>query len=319
LRIVITGGSGFIGHNLLVYLISKGHQVLNVDKHAPPDDAYKANWYKADVLDVHQFCDAVVKFAPDFMVHLAAKTDLSGKDLAYYDVNIHGVKNVIHVCLQCPELKRVIFASSMLVCKSGYIPENEDDYAPDTIYGESKVHTEKIIKRIGDAHFKWVIVRPTSIWGPWFKTPYRNFFDILLSNRYFRIGKKSSTKTFGYIGNCVKQIESLLFAHEACCYKIYYLGDLPLNIDYWASEIARLAHIRKPIRLPFFLFKILAWLGDVLSVIGVYFPINSFRLKNMTTNNILDTNPIRSITPPPEIGLEVSIKETLVWIKKNQQ
>ena len=73
----------------------------------------------------------------------------------------------MNISIGLNELKKIIIASSMLVCELGYSPKNFNDYKPNTLYGESKVLTEKIVKKFKNS---WTIVRPTSIWGPWFET-----------------------------------------------------------------------------------------------------------------------------------------------------
>ena len=109
-----------------------------------------------------------------------------------------------------PNLKKVIITSSKFVTRNGYQIKNQHDYCPHTKYGESKVETE--IRVWGDEpQCDWCIIRPTSIWGPWFGVPYRNFFDMVMKRMYFHIGKIKCHKTYGYIGNSIYQIEQLLF------------------------------------------------------------------------------------------------------------
>jgi nucleoside-diphosphate-sugar epimerase len=101
----------------------------------------------------------------------------------------------------------------MLVSKVGYQPKHDYDYNPSTIYGESKVITEELI-RVNSLPYEWAILRPTSIWGPWFGEPYRNFFDMMISKKYFHIGDRGCTKTYGFVENAVYQIDSILFANK---------------------------------------------------------------------------------------------------------
>ena len=187
-----------------------------------------------------------------------------------------------------PTLKKVIITSSMLVCQTGYYPKGQFDYSPTTIYGKSKVETEKIVWS-NKPHCDWAIIRPTSIWGPWFGEPYRNFFDMILSKKYFHIGNKGCTKTYGYVGNAIYQIEQILLSQTNDeNNKIFYLGDeKPTNIEEWGNEIAKELGV-KIIKMPFFLIKSAAYLGDILKQIGIKFPMTSFRLKNMTTDNIIN-------------------------------
>ena len=215
-------------------------------------------------------------------------TDLDGKNISDYDSNTVGTKNLIDVLNQTPSVKRVIFTSSMLVCKPGYIPKHSTDYAPSTKYGESKVLMEKIIRE-STHNYEWAIVRPTSIWGPGFSEPYRNFFDMVINKRYFHIGSHSCTKTYGYVENLIYQIDSILSAPiEKIQGNVFYLGDYePTNIRLWANEIATEVGIKIKI-IPFSIIKLAALGGDILKLFGVKFPMTSFRLNNMTTNNVVD-------------------------------
>src|SRR5659263_642945 len=107
---------------------------------------------------------------------------------------------------------------------------------------------------------------------------------MVVNKKYFHIGNKSCTKTYGYIENLVYQIDSILNAPvEKIQGYVFYLGDYePTNIHNWADEIGSELGIK--IRtIPYPLLKIAAFGGDVLKALGVNFPMTSFRLKNMTT------------------------------------
>lgn len=172
------------------------------------------------------------------------------------------------------------------------MPENDDDYYTVNWYGESKKLGELIIKNDTNFPFEWVIIRPTSIWGPWFREPYRNFFGILLTKKYFHIGNKCATKTYGYVGNSVYQIETLLFADKNKVQNhIFYIGDQPpYNIEEWANEIAKEVDI-KIYKAPYFSIKMLALMGDILKkTLNIKFSMTSYRLKNMTTSNTRDVS-----------------------------
>jgi nucleoside-diphosphate-sugar epimerase len=130
-------------------------------------------------------------------VHLGARTDLGEtEDIQGYDANIQGVKNLIDAINATPSVTRVLFASSMLVCKFGYRPQSDNDYCPDTLYGQSKVKTENIIRQT-KLSAEWAIIRPTSIWGPWFAEPYLNFFQMIVAGRFVHPGRKAGNATFG--------------------------------------------------------------------------------------------------------------------------
>ncbi|WP_297645577.1 NAD(P)-dependent oxidoreductase, partial [uncultured Bacteroides sp.] len=267
-----------------------------------------------DILDYEKLRNEITSFSPDYIIHLAARTDLDGRTLEDYNANIVGVENLMKVALELPHLKKILITSSMLVCHTGYYPKNQFDYAPSTLYGESKVKTEEIVWA-NKPQCDWAIIRPTSIWGPWFGVPYRNFFDMVRAHRYFHIGHRGCTKTYGYVGNAVYQIEQILFNETRDeNQKVFYIGDNPpTNIEEWANEIAgELGY--KIMRMPWWLLKLAAWGGDVLKWIGIPFPMTSFRLKNMTTDNIMDLSATYKIAPNPPFSRKEGIKKTLEWL-----
>lgn len=318
-KYLITGGSGFIGTHILAKLCeNKNNTILNIDIHAPKIKSYKSFWKEIDICDKKKLMDAVDAFQPDYVIHLAARTDLNGKSLQEYDANVRGVSNLLDALDKACSLKQAIFASSMYVCHPGYRPKNFEDYAPHTLYGESKVMTEKIIKERSPS-YPWSIIRPTSIWGPYFGEPYNKFFNIVLSHAYFHLGEKACKKTYGYIDNAVYQILSILQADTIHVNRnVFYIGDYaPYDITEWANEIATHENIRIP-TIPFFLFRCAASLGDLLKIVHITFPMTSFRLSNMTTDNIQDLSPIQRIAPELPVNRLAGNDATIKWIKENK-
>lgn len=315
-KILITGGSGFIGTNMLQYF--SGHEVLSIDICAPKLGGHNSFWSCIDILNYAKFREAVLNFNPDYIVHLAARTDLGGSTIEDYQANTVGVENLLRIVRELPNLRKVLITSSMLVCHTGYYPKTQFDYSPTTMYGKSKVETEKLVWA-NKPHCDWAIIRPTSIWGPWFEAPYRNFFNMVISHRYFHVGNKGCTKTYGYIGNAVYQIEQVLFnetLEEE--HKVFYIGDEPpTNIEEWGNEIANELNY-KIIRMPYMVLKCAALCGDLLKKLGIYFPMTSFRLKNMTTNNIIDLTEISRLAPNPPYTRIEGVKQTLNWLKENK-
>lgn len=318
MKIVITGGCGFIGTNLMEHLVhNQIDEILNIDIAEPKISTHKQYWKKCDICDKESLREILENFSPDYVIHLAARTDLNGKELKDYDANMTGVSNLLDVLEGIPNLKRAIFASSMYVCEPGYRPKGFEDYAPHTLYGESKVETEKRVKS-RNPDYTWSIIRPTSIWGPWFGEPYNKFFHIVLNRMYFHMGKRACRKTYGYIDNAIFQILSILKApEEKVMRKVFYLGDYePYDITEWADEIASCTNIKIP-RIPYFFFVVAGWLGDLLKQLGIAFPMTSFRLHNMTTDNVLDLNPIQGIAPNLPVRRVDGTIRTLEWIKSN--
>ena len=316
MKILITGGSGFIGTNLVEKFVKNGYDVLNIDFQKPRNMDFVKYWRNVDITNFADFQLEVKSFNPNYIVHLAARTDLDGFNLNDYSANILGVRNLMEIIKDLKYLKKIIITSSMLVCKVGFKPKDYFDYNPNTFYGESKVLTEKIVFD-NPPKCDWIIIRPTSIWGPWFNIPYRTFFDMVLSNKYFHIGNTICTKTYGYVGNSVYQINMLL-TNETIdkSNKIFYIGDYqPIKISEWANEIAQKSDV-KILKLPYLIIKLAAYFGDILNFFNISFPMTSFRLKNMTTNNIVTLKNTAKICKGLPYTRSEGIDITLKWIAK---
>lgn len=322
-RVFVTGGSGFIGTNVIQLLMDQGNQVINYDIKPPRNDAHRSVWVKGDILDAKTLLDEVEKFNPEYFIHLAARTDLDGKSVAEYSANTDGVTNILEAVSASASLKRVLFTSSRLVCEIGYAPKSDDDYRPTTFYGESKVIGEKLVRASADKiPCTWTIIRPTSIWGPWFDTPYKEFFLSVLNSYYIHPKGRRILKSFGYVGNAAYMIEKMMNCDPLLAHgKTLYLTDYPpIEVKQWADLIATKSGKPLPLELPMFVLKTLAAVGDALKYLGWnHPPLTGFRLNNLITDMVYNTSEVESICGALPYSTADGVDATLAWLKKHQK
>ncbi len=113
-------------------------------------------------------------------------------------------------------------------------------------------------------------------------------------------------------------MQILLASRQSIHRKVFYLGDdPPLNPSEWAMQIAKLAAVAPPRHVPLGVMRLAAKLGDGLGKLGIVAPMTTFRLNNMTTDNIVDLTEIQRVAPSPPYDLHQGIRLTLEWIRRN--
>lgn len=317
-RVLITGVSGFIGRNLAQELSDHDFDVFGCDIAAPavPSENYR----ELNILDGCALRRWVADVAPEYVYHMAARTDLLGKSMDAYVANTDGVRNIIDACIRSRSVKRLILASSRMVCRIDHIPERYDEYSPPNWYGRSKVEGEQIV-RSADTPFEWVMVRPTSIWGPGFGIPYRNFFDQVWAGRYFHQKGNNPLKSFGYVGNTSFQLMALLSASpERVNRKTFYLGDYePLQVREWADYIHECFALAGRVRtVPMPLLRIAARFGDLANYVTRrdMAPLTSFRLTNLVTNMVYpQLTELEAVTGPLPFSWRQGTMRTVEWMQ----
>ncbi len=309
-----------MGTNLVDYCLSARHEVINLDIAPPRNPQHRPYWRQVDILDGEALISETAGFRPSYIVNLAAQTDTSDarKSLEYYAANTRGLGNIVAAAKKTPGVRRLISASSMLVCRPGYLPQNDVDYCPTTLYGESKVLGEQLLRQAEGLPYSWVIVRPTGIWGPWFDAPYRNLFRMIERGLYVHPGRDSVTQSLGFVGNTSCQLDRLLSApvDEVHGRTFYLADDPPLNMRAWTALIQQAFGAPKIREVPVWLLRTAARAGDGLKVLGWKVPpLTTSRLNNMLTGYVFHLDPL--ITEGLPYPLEEAVTITVGWMREN--
>jgi GlcNAc-P-P-Und epimerase len=314
MRMLLTGGSGFIGTNLVDALMESGIEAINLDITPPKKPSQTPYWEKCDILDFELTSRTFERFQPTHVIHLAARTDTLSAHLDDYAANTAGTTNVLRSIKNTSSIQRVIITSSQFVFAPPGLPRNDEDYNPIGAYGMSKVSAEKAIRTAG-LNCVWTITRPTNIWGPWHPRYPSEFWLVLKKGLYFHPGGKSAVRSYGYVKNIIYQMLKIFEAQPALVHeKVYYLGDPPIPLIEWVNGFA-LPITRKPARtIPKWLLETLAASGTLLNRIGIRFPITLSRYRSMTEDYFSPVDKTIKEFGVPPYSLEDGIKETVDWL-----
>jgi GlcNAc-P-P-Und epimerase len=318
MKIFVTGGSGFIGINFIEEALRRGHEVYNYSLDAPANAAQTAFWHKGDILNANAVLLAFHSFHPDWVVHFAARTDCDENTTVEesYRANTDGTQNILDAIKNTPGIQRAIITSSQYVCGPGRMPTSETDYYPHTVYGQSKVITEKLT-RAANLPCCWTMIRPTNIWGPWHERYRNEFWKIAAKGIYFHPGGKPVVRCYGYVGNVVAQIFKILeLPEEKVNGKTVYVGDAPGDIYFWADGFCRALARKKAPRIPRCIIYVMGMIGDVITKItGKRFAITTSRYQSMTTDYVTPMEETFLLLGPPPYRLEDGIEKTAKWFQ----
>jgi nucleoside-diphosphate-sugar epimerase len=216
-------------------------------------------------------------------------------------------------------VRSVVFTSSLLVCRNGYVPKNDQDFCPPNLYGESKVEGERLIRAAGDLPFEWKVVRPTSVWGPWFEHSYRSFFRMVSMGLYVHPGATPIHKPLTFVGNTVQTMLRLLTTPSDD--DVYYLVDYPQrSIQEWANTIRLQINNKRVRTAPVSLLRFGAVAGDILKALTRRdMPLTSFRLNNMLTGGSYPIDNTKALVGPLPYTMEQGVDRTLSWMRATKQ
>jgi len=314
-RVLVTGGSGFIGTNFLMRLASEPATVLNLDLQPPPVASLRASWRPCDVTDEGPTRREIVGFAPHYVLHLAGRTDMLGKTLVDYAANTVGSHNVVEACRVASSVERFILTSSQFVCGPGPMPASDVDFRPHTIYGESKVMTEKELRAL-DPGYVWSIIRPTNVWGAFHPRYPQEFWRVLKRGLYFHPAGRKVVRSYAYVGNVVEQSLAIWGASaDLVQRRVFYVGDPPCELIEWVDSFALALTGRRVRQIPIPVLQTIAWMGDLIEAVVGRAPLTSSRLRSMTEDYPTPMQPTFALLGPPHFTLDEGIATTVAWLR----
>ena len=241
-KVIVTGGLGFIGSNLIEYLISKNYFVINIDKSSYSANPYnlkhlkkkKYAFYKIDIGNKKKLYQILKKYRPIGIFNLAAEThvDRSIDDSKnFIKSNIIGVYNILEVLRKIKKEKRIniklLHVSTDEVygdLKSSQNASESFNYNPSSPYSASKASADQLIKAyIRTYGIKSTIVNSCNNYGP------NQFPEKFIPKIIFNLLNNKSIPVYGKGNN----LREWIYVKDNCeaLYRIFKKGKIGENYN----------------------------------------------------------------------------------------
>ncbi|MBL7935555.1 MAG: SDR family NAD(P)-dependent oxidoreductase, partial [Bacteroidia bacterium] len=247
MKILVTGGAGFIGSHLVDRLLFMGYEVINIDNFdtfysretklkniANQLSSKKYNLIEADISDYNVMKDIKSIKNIDVIIHLAAKAGVRPSienTSSYFNANLMGTINVLNFAKE-NGIKQIVFASSSSVYGSNpSVPWKESDLElqPISPYASSKIAAEnigRVYSHLCDIRF--TCLRFFTVYGPRQRPDlaiHKFFKHIINSEPITLYGNGSTKRDYTYIDDVVAGIISAIGYKNKNKFEVFNLGN----------------------------------------------------------------------------------------------
>lgn len=310
-KIIVIGGSGFIGTSLSARLSRSNKPFQIIDK--LPSELFPDKVLR---VDIRQPLLLSFPTQPLALINLAAEHRDDVVPLTLYDeVNVDGAKNVCNLA-RANGINKIVFTSSVAVYGFAPLGTNESGtIAPFNDYGRTKWEAEQIYKEWqaeDQSNRTLVIIRPTVVFGERNRGNVFNLLRQIASGKFVMVGDGLNRKSMAYVENVSAFLEySLSFKPGIHIYNYIDKPDFTMN--------ALVAHVNKLLgksanikfSLPFIFGLLIGSCFDfVAKITGKKFPISAIRVKKFCANSVYESA-IDSTGFIPPVSLMEAIEKTV--------
>lgn len=174
MKILVTGGTGFLGTHLVPLLLEAGHQVRCIGRTRPPAAwGEKVEFLQADLKDGEAVKKAIVGI--DALMHLAGLVSFKNDDgRKMYELHVDATRELLKAIIASGQKPRVVLASTsgtIAVSKTERVGTEADDYPIETVgrwpYYLSKIYEEKLALELCKKNgLPLVVLNPSLLMGP---------------------------------------------------------------------------------------------------------------------------------------------------------
>lgn len=171
MKVFITGGSGFVGQNIIPELIKVGHEVLALTRSNSAAQKVKKIGATPVMDDLVHLSDTTANALKvcEVVIHSAAYMDFNYEKEKFYTINVAATEKLLQLA-EANGIKRFIYISAAPVIGGSPVlnvtEATADKTMPKELYPKTKAIAEKAVLAANHANFTTISLRPPAIWGP---------------------------------------------------------------------------------------------------------------------------------------------------------
>ena len=320
-RVLVLGGSGFIGGHLIEVLVSRGVEVTSFDIFAPSRPLPAGvTVVRGDVRDLAALDRAAA--GQSAIINLAAAHHDFGIPTDVFDsVNVEGSRNVCEVAEKHGITELCFYSSVAVYGAAPGVPDEDATPEPVNDYGRTKLAGEQVYRRWRDAAEgrRLLVVRPAVVFG---EHNFANVFRLAQQidrRRFLPVGPGANRKSMCVVTNLVAATIALWTAPAARDDEVYNYVDKP---DLTSREVVETIYAalgrRVPrLRVPEGLAVALALPFDLLArVLGRDLPITSARIRKLSSAETrFGAERVLATGFEPTVGLREGLADMVRWYR----
>jgi nucleoside-diphosphate-sugar epimerase len=285
-RLLITGGTGFIGSQLALHAAQAGHSITVASPVNNDAERFRCDLLaRAGISIVEATLDDTMRLraaltGQDAVIHLAAaQHEAEAPESHFHKVNVEGTRTLLQLAMR-EGVKRVVHGSTIGVYGDGRrgVLDELSPLAPDNPYGRTKAAGEAVVREFA-SRLDVVIVRISETYGP-ADLRLLKLFKAIKRGRYVTLGSGLNARQLIYVEDLCRALLAAARAPAAIGQTMILAGSERLTTDAMVASIG--AAVGKPARcahVPIWPFDIAARVCEtVLPPLGLKPPLHSRRL-----------------------------------------
>ena len=326
MRILVTGGGGFVGGYIIDLLLKRGYAVRSFGRSPQPKlEAQGVEVVRGDLSNadsVRAACHGV-----DSVFHVAAKAGVWGTWESYYNANVIGTRNVVEAC-RSEGIKRLVYTSTPSVVFNGEAIRSGGQNMPYgrnwlCHYAKTKALAEQEALRANTDSLSVVALRPHLIFGPGDPHLLPRVIGSVLAGRLRIVGNGLNRVDVAFVEDVAAAHLNAFDALEKrrCAGQAYFISQgEPVQLWPWLNQILEgLGHppLTRSIALP-----VAYVLGGVAEGIWKLFskkgepPITRFVAVELAKDHYFDPQPaVRDLDYLPDTPMDQALKKTIIDLK----